>query len=540
VNTREDVLRAMLSWVAEPSSPQSYMSVFWLAGLAGTGKSTIIKTFCERINRRDDYFLASFFASRSSAERRDPYGILHTFAYELATTSSCIRSHILSSMQATPHIMHEPMHEQVRQLLANSIDKSELGGRTIVLAIDALDECQKSDGVEGGRLIELLARALQHLPVKLVVASRQEDSLAKMFRSVSHVSLRLHEIGSVVVEADVRRIFDAGFSDIRRNHTQKLGTDPWPTQSHLNALVHLTGPFFIYAATVLKFVADTRFLPETRLDQVLERGSATSFDSSIPFRQIDALYTDVLKSATTDVTGHANTDLCRQVGDLLRTIVLLEEPVSVHALAHLMGLSEHVEQVDKDVRALASVLLITSSSGSGRFSEIVSTFHPSFRDFLVDRQRCPDKSFLVKPAEHQSELLYRCLQLLNKSLRYDVCGIGNPGRSNAEIEDLPVRLAAFVPEALRYACQFWPVHLVASGSLPEHICLALLEFCTHHLFHWLEILSLIGELYFAGEYFTRLMAWCQVSVPPTSRQYLTDLNRIIRRTRLQCATYCCC
>jgi hypothetical protein len=31
----------MISWVIEPSS----MSVFWPAGLAGTGKSTIIKTF---------------------------------------------------------------------------------------------------------------------------------------------------------------------------------------------------------------------------------------------------------------------------------------------------------------------------------------------------------------------------------------------------------------------------------------------------------------------------------------------------------------
>jgi hypothetical protein len=88
----------------------------------------------------------------------------------------------------------------------------------------------------------------------LVVTSRQEDSIANMFRSVSHVPLRLHEIASPTVNADVRRIFDAGFADIRRQCAHDIGTDIWPAQSRLSTLVQLTGPFFIYASTVLKFV----------------------------------------------------------------------------------------------------------------------------------------------------------------------------------------------------------------------------------------------------------------------------------------------
>jgi hypothetical protein len=293
--------------------------------------------------------------------------------------------------------------------------------------------------------------------------------------------------------------------------------------------VHLTGPLFIYAATVLKFIGAPRFLPEKQLSQVLERRSGISCDSSQPFSEIDALYRNILCSATTSEPSKSIADarLCRRVGNLLRTVILLEESVSIRTLAHLLNVSGGVHEVDNDVRALASVLLITSTSGSDRFSETVSTFHPSFRDFLVDPQRCSDEDFLVKPMEHQHQLLSNCLRLLNTNLRYDVCGIQNLGRANAEIPDLPERLAKSVPEAVRYACLFWPVHLIAGGFLADSASAVLLEFCAHHLLHWLEALSLIEELSSAGKHLPRVTAWCQVSNLPVRQQSLMNVHRII-------------
>jgi hypothetical protein len=223
---------------------------------------------------------------------------------------------------------------------------------------------------------------------------------------------------------------------------------------------------------------------------------------------------DVLKSATEEAPGYINAELCRRVGNLLRTVVLLEKPVSVLALAHLMGILEleEIQQMKNDVRALGSVLLISDAPGSEPFSGSVSTFHPSFRDFLVDRQRCCDEYFLVRSAEHQHELLYRCLQLLNGHLRHDMCGIRNPGLAKVEIQDLPERLTQSVPESVRYACEFWQVHLVACDALAESVSAALLALCTDHLLHWLEALSLLGELSSAGKCLARSIAWCQVSI----------------------------
>jgi hypothetical protein len=93
-----------------------------------------------------------------------------------------------------------------------------------------------------------------------------------------------------------------GFADIRRDRARDLRTDQWPTQSDLNMLVDLTGPFFIYAATVLKFVSAPRFMPEERLNQVLQCGSAVSSDRSKLFSQIDVLYLDILKAQAVDTS----------------------------------------------------------------------------------------------------------------------------------------------------------------------------------------------------------------------------------------------
>jgi hypothetical protein len=100
------------------------MSIFWLTGLAGTGKSTITKTFCQRISSNNSFLLASFFASRSSAERRDPHTILHTLAYELATSSDLIRPHVLSAVRAPQHISG---HRQKCSDLASAVALASAG-----------------------------------------------------------------------------------------------------------------------------------------------------------------------------------------------------------------------------------------------------------------------------------------------------------------------------------------------------------------------------------------------------------------------------
>jgi WD40 repeat protein len=529
-NTRTDVLDKLLSWADESSQR---MSIFWLAGLAGTGKSAIAKTFCERLARPHTLF-ASFFASQSSADCRDPFNIIHTFAYELAIAQPAFCSHIISVLRSHPHIHERPMKEQIERLLADCF-AGQLDGRTVVLVIDALDECEKIGRIEGGALIPLLADALRDYPVKLLVTSRQETTLVGMFNSLTHVPLRLHEIETTAVEADVRRILETGFADIRRDHglTELL----WPSQEELDALVRLTGHFLIFAATALRYIGDDRFTPMDQLREVLARD--TTLEGEAPYAQIDALYQGILHTATRDGAGRVNLRLCRRIGSLLRTIALLEEPLSVPALAQIMGTPTN--EVAKDVGALAAVLLV-ADDGSNGTSAPVQIFHPSLRDFLLDPQRCYDDHFAVISPQHDHDLAQRCLLIMNQLLVRNICRIDNFTTANSKISDLDARILEFVPGALQYACGAWPVHLMAGDCPDGTLRAALLEFSHSHLLHWLELMSLLGLLSVTAERLTTLSPWfravlMRVQLERDLEEWKTASNLLNDACRMLCIYY---
>jgi hypothetical protein len=509
LGTRQEILAQMLTWAEESCQG---MSIFWLAGLAGTGKSTIAKTFCERLATKGT-LMATFFASKNSAARRDPFNIIHTFAYELATADPQIRPHVLSVVRSPPDIMQRAMQEQIGRLLAASLSQARNVG-TIVLVIDALDECDKISRVEGGALIPLLAEALRNLPVKLLVTSRQEKSLVSMFKSLDHIPLRLHEVATEAVEPDVRRIFETGFADIRREH--ELTADLWPSLGDVDSLVRLTGRFFIFAATALRYIGDSHFSPMEQLQRVLARGA--TLDGEAPYDQIDALYTDILQAAARDDSGKPNARLSQRVDDLLSTIVLLEEPLSVASLAHLMAAPE--ADLSKSVGSLAAILLVADTSDTSM--GVVQIFHPSLRDFLCDPARCFDSQFLVYMLASHHVLANR---------------LEDPTRPNSEITDLALRVQKYAPGSVRYACTFWLVHLTASENPSDSTFITLLEFCREHLLHWIELLSLLSRLPAAADQLPNAISWCQVSIFTHLCKVfaLTILVSVITHQRCRCA-----
>lgn len=77
--TRSVVLDKIERWTRDPCQPP----VYWLNGLAGTGKSTIARTVAERMFA-DGRLGASFFCSREFEDRRNLQLIFPTIAVQLA------------------------------------------------------------------------------------------------------------------------------------------------------------------------------------------------------------------------------------------------------------------------------------------------------------------------------------------------------------------------------------------------------------------------------------------------------------------------
>ncbi|KAJ3806683.1 hypothetical protein F5876DRAFT_27167, partial [Lentinula aff. lateritia] len=58
---------------------------FWLTGVAGSGKSTILTSLATTL-RAEGVTVAAFFCKRDQADRRDPRRVIPTLAWYLAST----------------------------------------------------------------------------------------------------------------------------------------------------------------------------------------------------------------------------------------------------------------------------------------------------------------------------------------------------------------------------------------------------------------------------------------------------------------------
>jgi hypothetical protein len=235
---------------------------------------------------------------------------------------------------------------------------------------------------------------------------------------------------------------------------------------------------------------------------------------------LDALYMHMLSNCSDDETEHA--------GRLLGSAALLNGHPTPALLATLLQIS--LQEAVSLVQTFVDARLLRTESPLDMVAETTTlrVCHDSLRGFVVvDPLRCRLKQYLVSPRDDHETLLNRCLYLLNEHLRQDVCEIRNPGLANADVPDLPARIARSVPEAVRYACVSWPTHLIASDSVSGTVSALLLNFCAEHLLHWIEVLSMLGELSSAGNHLPKIMTWCQVSLLLGSQCRLIRANRII-------------
>ena len=130
----------------------------------------------------------------------------------------------------------------------------------------------------------------------------------------------------------------------------------------------------------------------------------------------------------------------------------------------------------------------------------VTLFHASFFDFVTDPTRCTDKrcrSFKALVAsEGHEQLALKCLLHMNGLLKYNICGAPKEMTTSCMTRTNTSYNIDKISEALKYSCLYWAAHL--AGVQPElpgpQITTALDRFLRTHLLHWIECLSVLGEL----------------------------------------------
>jgi hypothetical protein len=504
--TRVQVLAEIDAWAHSGSSGST---VFWLNGLAGTGKSTIARTLCGTLAKAG-LLGPTFFASRGSPDRRRPVSIVHTLAYQLACSDKAMRHRLCDILREDPNVPSCDLATQISSLIAQPLRHRAGSAQSFVLVLDALDECYVEDGQEGGQLLPLLADALSALPtVRLFVTSRDKMGIRRIFDRIRRSRLEgaletvwLH-IESSIVREDIRAYLVHSFRSIVKERTDDAFPDEWPAGAALTTLLDRAGQLFIFAATVVRYIRDDYGVdgPVARLEQLMQ---TTPDGVTYPYSMLDQLYRSILDKAV-DVGNEDSARLCSQVRKVFGVLALVQSEILTPAiLAQFVGLP-----LDAFFRIACRLSAVVTIDGD----KPLRLVHPSFRDFVLDSSRCQDERFHVRSKEEHLALAVLSLKLMNSQLRYNICAIENPGTANSHVRDLATRLRVNIPEAVQYACRYWATHLASAGYEVSGDLLGEVDaFCNHHLLHWLEVLSLLGELSSAVGILSNAIAWCNTHV----------------------------
>lgn len=185
-NTKEDVLRTTVKSAAGNTA----QPIFWLTGMAGTGKSTIALPCACLL--QSTHTVAGFFFSRGGGQSARAIRLLPTIAYQLAISSRQIQHHITRAIEEDPDIAKAPLNQRLDKLLLQPLRQRRRDARRkqrLLIVIDALDECEDKEEIE--TIIRLLGNCTDSpaLAVSILLVSRPEMAVQNGFRKVPIVML---------------------------------------------------------------------------------------------------------------------------------------------------------------------------------------------------------------------------------------------------------------------------------------------------------------------------------------------------------------
>ena len=383
--TRVALLEEIEGWSEDPDQPP----IFWLNGLAGTGKSTIARTVAEQCfaNGR---LGASFFCSSDPTLRNhgDPGIVLPTLAFQLAQKYTGVRSTLVHHLRYNPDIAHESLENQAEKLIIEPLRSADVA---LVIVIDALDECK--DKESSPALISALESIVKQVPkAKFFITSRPEPLIKGGFRRLELITRvsPLQDVAPQVIDNDIRLFLKHELSEL----AARKGLDNWPTVAQLDLLSTRVAGLFAYAVATVKFLGRTVRMPSSRFAIIERSPDDTAHEGKVEGvhggLSLDSLCTSIFQVS---FTGNSAEDDA-MVRSVLAAAALFTPPCSPSTIP------ETVRAQTKEVVDMKEVMQILESIHSllelhDDVDHPVRPFHKLLSDCLTNPKRCSDRRFLV-------------------------------------------------------------------------------------------------------------------------------------------------
>jgi ATPase family associated with various cellular activities (AAA) len=475
-----------MDWVHDCDSE----GILWLSGAAGTGKSSIANSVAQQL-----YSLgrlgASFRFDRDAVTSETPGHLFGNLSYQLACFDDQLRVAVLAAIHSgCGGAMSCRM--QARTLLVEPIQQTEIVG-PLVIVIDAMDESGSDDGNVGTSrktLVHAIVQEFSALPqsIKVLITSRDEGSISQLMPKCASC-LHKDTIDVKGTEEDIYTFIHYRMGQIQSSNPGLPSW--WPGTTRERQLAHYADGLFIWADVACTFI-ESGDDPDVQLDELFNDEERVTAEA-----KLDQLFVGVISHSL-------NIDQIIRVNNwhyVVDTIVALKAPLTNSGIDSLLGLS--MGQSSKTLLDGRQIKLTTSSTiisslrpilrlDSGTGGGVVRLLDKSVFDYLTTRAKEP---IWVNVSAQDGILALQCLEIMNHNLHYNICNIGNKSLLNSEVEGLAGCVNRCIPEALHYACLYFVDHLKDSLTSQPALERELYQFIAHNLLHWMEVMSLLKQVY---------------------------------------------
>ncbi|KAF5370295.1 hypothetical protein D9758_006951 [Tetrapyrgos nigripes] len=514
--TRTQIIKDIEEWAERTTDGNM---AHWIYGMAGTGKSTIARSVCLSLEKKQ-LLAATFFCSRQIPECNDCNYIIPTIAYQLAQYSPAFAEVLNKTIQEDPTIISKSASMQLDKLVVTCWDtvfkSQKLGPLTPVVVIDALDECRDISSV-----LEVLIPAIQKqelLGLKFLFTSRPEYYMHKYLKIDGPLSegsnvdrMFLHDVEESLVQADIIRFLTCQFE-----HSELS-----VSEHNINKLANMSGKLFIFAATIVKFILEKHnpIMAEKRMNRVLDLKSKQEKHQT---KGLDELYDTVLEHSfdfEKSLSEEKDTYLM-----ILHAVITVQKPVSPSVISKMLGLQ--LQEVEEVIRELYSVLYIADSD------QAIYTLHASFPDYIRTKGRAKG-AFWCNEGLYHTILGKACFKNMMEELKFNICQLPSSFLADKDVPGISDKLRA-IDETLRYSCRYWPYHFIWSDMTEEVIkqwkgCME-----KKSLF-WIEVMNLLGSIPEAYDGLQFLLEASDFFLDSKSSQtdFLQTMNNKENKTEIQ-------